>query len=381
MDGVLMSKSELKTFRLAMNVIENKLSITEFSDLIEKSYRQARRIIKKIKCLGELGAIHGNTSKAPVNKSDQDLLEQIHKLHKTKYHDFNLTHFHEYLKEDEGIGISYSSLYRYSKPKGMIKNPKRRSKKKFSTRPRLPKEGMLIQFDGSEHIWFGSFKTDLIAAIDDATGKIVGAEFFIGETSLHSMKVIRDVVESKGIPEAFYLDEAAIYGKIDRDWDSQIKRALEAIGSKLIIAKTPQAKGRVERLFRTLQDRLISELKLHQVQTVPAANKFLKEVFIPKFNNQFTVQPRVKESAYLPISSAINYELIFCRKIERKITSGNTFSYERTIYSLREAKNYAFRTININTHYDGRVTYDIMGKEIAVEIFESKKSKLKRLSA
>lgn len=377
-----MSKKEIKHFRLAMDVLENRLSITEFSFLIEKSYRQSQRIIKKVENLGELGVIHGNTARPPINKSDQELLSEVHLLHKNKYFDFNLTHFFEHLQEKESIsGFSYSTLYRYSKPKGMIKNIKRRSKRKFSTRPRLPKEGMLIQFDGSEHLWFGGFKSDLIAGIDDATGKIIAAEFFIGETSLHSMKVIKDITMANGVPEAFYMDEAAIYGKIDRDWQSQIKRALEDINSKLIIATSPQAKGRVERLFRTLQDRLIAEFRLLDIKTVPQANNYLQTVFIPMFNKKFSVDARVSEKAYTPLNIHENYELIFCRKESRKITAGNTFSHKATTYLLKANKNYAYRTVYINSHYDGRVTYDIMGKEVQVEIFKAKESKIEKEAA
>lgn len=372
MDGILMSKIEIKTFRLAMNVIENRLSIRELSFLIQKSYRQAQRIVERVRKLGELGVIHGNCSKSPVNKVDQTLLHQIHLLHKTKYHDFNLTHFLELLRQDEGINIKYSTLYRYSKSRGMIKNPKRRSKRKFSTRPRLAKEGMLIQFDGSEHLWFGGFKSDLIAGIDDATGKIIAAEFFIGETSQHSMKVIKDIIMSKGVPEAFYVDEAAIYGKIEKDWQSQIKRVLKEVNSRLIIATTPQAKGRVERLFRTLQDRLIAELRLRDIKTIPAANNYLWEVFIPNFNKSFGVEARVQESAYTPIVKEYNYDLIFCSKQKRKITAGNTFSYQSSTYIIKTAKDYAYRTVNINHHYDGTISFDIMGKLIPVEIFKSK---------
>ena len=120
------------------------------------------------------------------------------------------------------------------------------SVRQIKERSRLPKEGMLIQFDGSEHLWFGGFKSDLIAGIDDATGKIIAAEFFIGETSLHSMKVVKDIVLGNGIPEAFYMDEAAIYGKIDKDWQVPNKRALEDINSKLIIASSFKQKGELK---------------------------------------------------------------------------------------------------------------------------------------
>ena len=195
MNGVItMSCKELNYYRHAMNVLEGKLSIAEFALLIKKSYRQAQRIISKIKAQKQFGAIHGNKGRAPINKINPTLIEEIQSLYKSTYHDFNLIHFIEMLRDKEGVQIKYSTLYRYSRKAGLIKHQKRRKNKKHSSRPRLPREGMLIQFDGSEHRWFGEITCDLIAGIDDATGKILAAEFFIGETSLHSMQVIKNIV-------------------------------------------------------------------------------------------------------------------------------------------------------------------------------------------
>lgn len=364
-----------------MNVIEGNLNIAEFSELIGKSYRQSQRIIKKVCEKGELGIIHGNVGRVPVNKTDPNLLADINILLRSKYYDFNLVHFNEMLKENEGIIIKYSTLYGEAKNKKLIKHEKRRSKKKYSTRPRLPSEGMLVQLDGSEHLWFGGFKSDLIAGIDDATGKILWAEFFIGETSLNSMKVIKEIIKANGVPPgAFYMDEAAIYGKKDRDWESQIKRALETLNCKLILASSPQAKGRVERLFRTLQDRLIAELRLGNIKSIPQANAYLKETFIPKFNKMFSVQARSSKTSYQEVDGHENIDLVLCRKESRKITAGNTFSYRGETYLLKGNRNYQFRTININTYYDGPINYDIVGKIVEVQIFLKKEDKIKEVA-
>ena len=362
MEGCVMSKKDLKTYRHAMNVIEGRLSIAEFSLLAGKSYRQARRIIKRVKEKAELGCIHDNIGRIPGNKTCPVLMEEVLELKQGAYKNFNLTHFIEAIREREGIEINYYALYREARKQGLIKYPKRRRAKVHKPRPRLPREGMLIQFDGSEHLWFGGIVSDLIAGIDDATGKLLSAEFFIGETSLHSMKVIQDIVENHGVPEAFYMDEAAIFGKRERDWNSQIARALETLNIKLILAGSAQAKGRVERLFRTLQDRLIAELDFVQIQTIPEANKFLQELFIPKFNEKFSHFPRESQSSFGQVKGG-NLDLIFCRKESRKITQGNVFSYRGEKYIVQGERDYRFRKININTHQDMSVSYDIAGKE------------------
>jgi hypothetical protein len=234
----------------------------------------------------------------------------------------------------------------------------------------MAREGMLVQFDGSEHVWFGDIKTDLIAAIDDATGKILAAEFFFGEKSMHSLKVIKEVIDTNGIPEAFYMDQAGIYGKIDQEWDSQIARAFAQLNIRLFLASSPQAKGRVERLFRTLQDRLIAELKLHSIRTIEEANKYLKRRFIPEFNKLFGVEASESENAYRKNVFG-KLDLILCKKEYRKIGNGNVFSYDSVTWTVDDKRCFRGREMNINTHLDGRQSFDIMGKEVKVKPIKS----------
>ncbi len=252
MGKVSMDAKQIKLYRLACAVLSGKYSIKQFSEISGKSYRQSQRIIKRVKEEDFFGVIHKNSGSSPENKTPEKIEALIIDLLTYKYNGFNLTHFEEMLQSHENISIAKSTLHRIASKHNLVKSPRRAKRRSFKPRPRMPQEGMLIQFDGSDHPWFGNHRSDLIAAIGDAIGKIVAAEFFYGEKSMHSLKVIKKVVDVNGIPEAFYMDQAGIYGKIDREWESQISRAFEQLNIRLILANSPQAKGRVERLFRTL---------------------------------------------------------------------------------------------------------------------------------
>lgn len=361
-----MSRKEQKLYEQALQVICKRLTIDEFSQLSGKSYRQSQRIIKKVRAKGMPGVKHGNLGNIPHNKTCPELTQDIHGLLKGKYNEFNLTHFKEMIENYEGIKVGKNIIHRIATQNNLIKRPKRKqSRKVYKPRPRMPQEGMLVQFDGSEHQWFGGFKSDLIGGIDDATGKVLGIEFFIGETSLHCMKVMRDIIEDNGTPHAFYLDKAGAFGKDDRDQSStQIGRALESLNSNVILANSPQAKGKIERLWDTLQDRLIAELSFYDIKTIVQANKFLKEDFIPRFNKNFSYPAREKTKAYLKCDQDL--DPISCLKEQRKIGNGNTFGWNGETYIVDEARSYKYRTVNINTHYGNKITYDIMGREIKV---------------
>lgn len=362
-----MTKTQLRIYNLALKVIDGDKTIEDFALKIGKSYRQARRIIQKIRKSDFKGVFHGNSSKVPHNKQSADLEEKIVHLLRTKYSGFNLTHFREAVleEEEEELKIGKTYLQSIAKKHGLEKHKKRNSKRVHKPRPRHSQEGSLVQFDGSHHNWFGNLRSVLLVAIDDATGKILGGEFRPEETSLGGLSVIKDVIEEYGIPEAFYFDAAGIYGKVDRDFSSQIARALECVSSRLIIASSPQAKGRVERVFRTLQDRLIAEMKFNRVRTYEDANSFFKHDFIPRFNKRFGVDPINPEKAYHP-NTYESLGLIFCRKEQRKVLSGNVFSYLGSNWIVDESFNHQHRVLNINTHIDGTQSFDIMGREVRV---------------
>ena len=367
MGTVTMSQQELKAYRLGMDVIEGKLTIVDFAIQIGRSYRQAQRIIQKIKKKDALGVQHGNKGREPYNKTPIETELLILDLLKNKYINFNLTHFREKIAIYEGINIKKDALHSIAKKYGLVKNPKRRGRRCHKPRPRLPREGMMIQFDGSQHVWFGDTKTDLIGGIDDATGTVVAAEFFYGETSNHSMKVIREIIDNYGLPESFYMDQAAIYGKVEQEWESQIAGAFEQTGIRLILTNSSQAKGRIERLWRTFQDRLIAELELHEITDIREANEFLKKTFIPAYNLQFKVTPEEAETSYRKNVFG-DLDIIFCKKVQRKVMVGNVFSWEGVTWIIEGTKDHHGREINVNTHLRGDYSFDIMGRKVQCRV-------------
>lgn len=369
MKGVIMSRDHLKLYHLALKVIEGDLKLKDFAVLVGLSKRQAIRKVSRIREMDYLGAVHGNTGNVPVNKTADELEEKVIHLLRTKYQGFNLTHFREMLLTEEKISIKKTTLQILAKKHGLQKHARRPTKKLHKPRPRMPQEGMLVQYDGSCHRWFGGKTSHLLLAIDDATGKILNAEFFEGETTFNAMRIIKGIIDEYGIPQAFYFDQAAAYGRKDRDWNCELGRAFQTLNCKLILAGSPQAKGRVERVFRTLQDRLVSELSLNKVKSFEEANDFLQNNFIPLFNKQFGIEAQVPTRAFLPNVFA-DMDLILCRKEQRKVISGNIFSLEGHHYQIEENINHNHRLVNINTHLDGTRSFDIMGRRIAVTKLE-----------
>jgi len=367
---VIMSEQDQHRYDLVQQVLNGRLTIRELSTIIGKSYSQAKRIVKRVKQYGMVGIKHGNTNRMPWNKTPEPLLQDVLELLQNDYKEFNLTHFREMLQEKEDILIGKNVLHRLARKNQLVKRPKRRRKKVHKLRPRMPRAGMLVQFDGSRHKWFGGQEYDLIGGIDDATGEIVGLEFFHGETSINCMKVMKDIVTENGVPDAFYLDGAGYFGKHDRETNTQIGRALEELNCQCLIAGSPQAKGKIERLWNTLQDRLIAELGFYQITTIEDANKFLKEYFIPKFNTKFGYKAREKSSAYSVIER--NLDDIFCKKTDRKIGLGGQFSYNGKLYVVKNLK-YKCGTVWILEHIDGRTSYQIMHQDIEVEKYTPKR--------
>lgn len=376
MGAIVMNSSEQRIYKLAMEVLHDRLSLKEFSLLIGKSYRQSQRIIGKIQDLDMLGIKHGNIGKLPANKTEIDLKNFVVGLYRTKFFDFNVTHFREKLIEEEGLKIGRETLRKWARENGLVKCAKRRHLRRVhKPRPRMPKRGMLIQFDGSEHDWFsghGPFCT-LIGGIDDATGEVVGLEFFESENAMACLKSLRDIVAKHGEPDAFYMDQGSCFGKTYRDQDhTQVGRALEDLGIKIILASTPQAKGKIERLWLTLQDRLTAELRLRGLSNLSDANKFLHDIYIEEHNRKFSISPRMSEKSFKRTRSADELENVFCVKESRKIGNGNVFSYEVDKYIITENQNLRFRTVHIRKHTNGTLSFEVFGKKVSANRYYGK---------
>ena len=244
-------------------------------------------------------------------------------------------HLQEKLASDENIYIKRETLRSWAHDIHHVKRAKRRRSKVRKRRQRMSTPGVLLQMDGSSHVWFGDKKSCLLLLIDDASSEI-HAEFFESESTSSCMKLLKDFIQRKGLFKALYVDRAGIYGGPKRCHFSQVQRACQEAGIEILFAHSPESKGRVERAFNTLQDRLIPELRLNNIQSQEQANEYLKNIFIPNYwNKSVTVQPENNDSEYKP--ATMNLKDIFIQKEYRKIRKDHTFSLNNKFYLIESA--------------------------------------------
>lgn len=348
MKTIQLSQRHVVQHDVIHRLIRRIITEREASELLEKSVRQVRRLKRKVLVSGISGLVHGNAGKSPWNKSDSRSIEQIVALYQTKYTGFNCLHFRDMLEDHEGVTIPKESLRRIFVTHALPRK-KRHAPRRFERRERKPQTGMLIQQDTSLHDWFSVGRPcALVAAIDDATNEVVFARFFPSDGTLPNMQAMKGIIETKGIPVAFYVDRAShfkttrhesIHVQLKGIYDeTQIARAIKEVGSTLILALSPQAKGRIERLFETLQDRLIKELVLANVTTIAAGNTFLHS-WIPAFNKRFMVTPASTQSAYRAVPNHLPLALIFSIQEDRVVRSDNTISFTGKDYLIEASKH------------------------------------------
>ena len=327
------SRAQL-TIDVIAKVAENKITIANAAKLLNKSRRTIERYLKQYQTEGIQFIVHGNTGNEPVNKTSDKLKKQVQTLIKEKYYDLNLIHLSELLEVNEKIIVKRETLRAWAHEIHHVKHAKRRRSRVHKRRERMESPGLMLQMDGCSHQWFGNTKSCLIAAIDDANSDIY-AEFFQSETTVGCLKVMRTIIEKHGVFKTLYVDRAGVFGGPKRCNFSQMQRACEELGIQIIFASSPQGKGRVERAFNTLQDRLIPELRLQNIKDMAAANKYLHQVFIPKYWRQkVTVKTRSTETSFSPIPNHINLDDICVIKEYRKIRNDHTFSYGNKFYFI-----------------------------------------------
>lgn len=299
---------------------------------------------------------HGNARKVPKNKIGLDFKSKVQALIQERYFDFNVTHLQEILSERENLNVRYETLRKWVREIGLMKRPQRRHTKAKRYRERMSQRGFMIQMDGSPHRWFANQKTCLIACIDDATSDILGAEFFESEDTLNCMKVVKEIIARYGIFKILYVDRAGIFGGMKRQQFAQMKRACEELGIRILYAPTPEAKGRVERLFQTLQDRLIAEMRLENIKNFAEANAFLQKEFIPhRWRGKFTVSPESPETAFTPLLPSVTLDHVFCIKDSRVINKDHTIHYGGELFALDipPGECIAGHTVEIREHIGG----------------------------
>lgn len=370
-EGIFMSKNGQFTHQVVLDFLNHKISRRESAALLQVRERTVTRMARRIESKGLFGVIHGNRERIPSNKKKECLRKAVMDLVEEKYFDFNMTHCLEVLKSAHDIELKYSTFRRWCHARHLVKRRKRGKGVARNRRTRMQSEGLLLQMDGSPHRFNGKDEWCLIAAIDDATSEIPYAEFFLSEDTINCMTVLRKIIEKKGIPYAIYVDKAGCLGGGKREgFYSQFKRACGELGIRIIFASSPEAKGRIERTWDTIQDRIIPEMRIRQIHRMPAANDYLQNQFIPNYwalNN--TVVPHSIESRYQPVPKGKNLQEIFCLKEYRSVKRDHTLSWNGEIYQLRSPLKYSIhgQQIELRTYQDLTWIAFFAGKPIELQ--------------
>lgn len=351
------------------HVAAGELTFDEAAAYLQLSTRQVRRLVDRFRARGASAVVHGNRGRAPTNLTDEATRARIIDFSRTTYAGFNPVHLAEALAEDEAIEVSARTIRRLLAAAGVMLPHTRRPARHRSRRDRMPRAGMLLQADGSRHDWLegrGPWLT-LVGGIDDATGEISGGTFRGQEDAAGYFTMLGQTVAEQGLPEALYTDLHGIFVKdpnrpptlaeqlTGRPSLTQVGRALEVAGIRWIGARSPQAKGRAERLWGTLQDRLTSELRRAGISTIEAAND-LFAWYVPRHNRRFGVPAADPVVAWRSWTAALPPEAVFCFEYPRRVDPDATLSWDGR--SLRLARrpdgaSWGGRRVHVQERLDG----------------------------
>ena len=337
-DIIMVRQKELKRLHVIHKVIEGTLTQKDAADLVSLSERQVRRIVSRIRQEGDGGIRHRARGK-PSNRK-LSFKQRIVALYRATYPDFGPTLFTEKLEEREGMTVSRETVRTWLLEDGLWKKH-RRHKTHRQWRERKDHYGEMLQMDGSHHDWFEGRgpKCVLMGYIDDATGRVYG-RFYDYEGTIPAMDSLKRYITTYGIPLSVYLDRHTTYASWARRDEfqetepmSQFGRALSELNVRKLHAYSPQAKGRIERLFHTFQDRLVKEMRLKGVSTIAQGNRFLSS-YLPVYNRRFSVVPKEKEDLHR--KPDIDLDTVLCIKTERTLKNDHTIQYNGTLYQIED---------------------------------------------
>lgn len=360
---------------------ERKLSQVQAAEILGVSERTFRRWRDRFEADGAEGLFDRRLGRVAGNKVAVDTVMAVLELFDTRYWDFTAKHFHDKLVEAHDFTRSYNWVRLTLQAHGRIRPAPRRGAHRRK-RPRRPMAGMMLHQDGSSHEWVPGQWWDLIVTMEDATNEIYSAFFVEEEGTMSSFQGIGEVIEERGLFCSLYADRGSHYwhtpeagGKVDKDNPTQVGRALEQLGIELIPAYSPQARGRSERMFGTLQKRLPQELRLNGITTMAEANRFLKDTFLPAHNARFARPSEDEGSAFVPFAG--NLQDILCVQEDRVVGNDNTVRYKTRILQIpadRHRHHYVKAKVRVHEYPDGALAvfhgprrlarYDAEGQEI-----------------
>ena len=370
-DIIMATQRELKRLHIVQNVIEGTLKQTEAAEMLSLSIRQTGRVVIRVKEEGPKGVVHRSRGRESNRKLPQEVKDKVLGLYRQHYGGFGPTLAQEKLLERDGICISDETLRGWLIEAELWKKA-RKGRQHRQWRPRKDRYGEMIQMDGSHHDWFEGRGPACVfmGYIDDATGKVYG-KFYEYEGTIPAMDSFRRYIRKHGIPMSLYMDKHSTYkstGKPtiedelnDTEPVSEFGRALKELGIQLIHAHSPQAKGRVERLFNTLQDRLVKEMRLRGISSIAEANEFLKE-YLPIYNRRFAKKASQPENLHRPVPKGLDLHRILCIKTERTLRNDFTIAHDRKLYQIEEAVK--TKKLMVEEYTDGSMAVWCQGQKV-----------------
>jgi transposase len=355
----------MKIQEVILQALAKKITWWQAAEIIGISDRQMRRLHRRYEAYGYDGLYDRRRGKPSPRCVPLEKAEKVLSLYRDKYFDFNVRHFHEKLREEEGIELSYMWVKLALQGAGLVKKGRKRGLHR-KRRPRRPLPGMLLHLDGSQHRWFQDERWyDLIAILDDATSEVYYAQLVEEESTPTVMAALREVVEQQGCFCALYSDRASHFfltpkkgEPVDRQRLTQVGRALEELRIEMIPSYSPQARGRGERNFQTWQGRLPQELRLHGIRTLQQANAFLRQSYLQEFNRQFTAQAAQPGTAFVRTRRR-DLDQVFSLQHERVVNRDNTVSWAKRCLQIDKTSwrgTLAGCRVIVCEHLDGRLS-------------------------
>jgi len=383
MKTVTLNAREQQRLMVVNQMREQCMTTAEGAVLMGVSVRQASRLVADYRVAGAAAVAHGNRGRSPAHTLTEAVRNEVLALAQGTYRGCNDSHVVALLAEREGIAISRATFQRWRSAAGLKSPRKRRAPKHRSRRERMRQPGLLLQWDASTHRWLGDLtpRFTLVGAIDDATGEVLGLTFRRQEDAQGYLLVLRSIVTSKGVPVAIYRDRHGIFEQTgEQGWTlaeelvgqrapTQVGRALAEFGIQSIPACSPQAKGRMERLWGTLQDRLVQELRLAGATTMAEAESLLPS-FLVRFNQQFMVPAVDPTPAYRPLPPHGEVDAVCCLAYQRTVAPDNTISFggeQGQLQPTAERASYVRTTVTVCEHVDGSVAVTYQGVPLATK--------------
>jgi transposase len=361
-------------------LVAGKVTTGEAALLLGRSERSVWRLRAAFLASGPAALVHGNRGRRPTNTLEPATVARVITLARTTYAGCNDSHLAELLAERERIVISRASLQRILRGAGIASPHRHRAPRYRSRRERRAAAGMLLQLDGSRHRWLGAERgwSTLLGAIDDATGEVIAAAFREQEDAAGYLSVLRTVLARRGVPLAVYSDRHGIFWRSARERPSpeeeldghrqptQVGRALGELGVEMIFANSPQAKGRIERLWGTFQDRLVSEMRLARVTTLEEANRFLPR-YLARHNRRFAVAPVDPSAAWRTLPADLAVEAVCCFKYSKRVAMDNTVRFDQVLLQLPRragAGSWANTRVELRQYLDGSLSVHAPGGRV-----------------